>query len=270
MNILPHRVGILAIAVLSFAGQAKADENAAKPARKPVKLPGVLVDFQKRCVDLDAVICLDEGFLELIACAQGGKEHESIVAVSARAMHIHAALLLLEVNNGHPAMRKQVGEKEKRWVNVPPKGDPVDVFLVVKKDGKAIERPISDFVVHSNQRVDEVDGEVIVAPDGGPKKQENKAKRLPHTFLFAGSRLRDNGPGPRQYLADLSGHLISIATFGDELLCLPFHQTRENDALTWRIRSGSLPQPGTKVALRLRPHKPQPPKPQPPTPAQAQ
>jgi hypothetical protein len=247
----------LAFVFALLADASFADERAPeKPVRKPVKLPGMVIDFGKRCVDLEATVCLDEGFLELVTCTKGSKEHESIVAVSARAMHIHTALLLLGANNGHPAMRKPVDEEKTRWVNLPPRGDPIDVFLVTtNKDGKPIERPISDFVVQSSDRVDEVDGAVI-----SPTKRDGKGKhehetRLPHTFLFAGSHLRDNGPGPRQYLADLSGHVISIATFGDELLCLPFHQTQDNDALVWQVNPESLPKAGTKITLRLRPKK---------------
>jgi hypothetical protein len=241
------------------ANTTQADEVApAKPARKPVKLPGIVIDFEKRCVDLDAKVCLEEGFLELIACTKGSKEYESIVAVSAKAMHIHAALLLLGAKNGNPAMRKQVGEEEKRWVDIPPQGDSIEVFLVTtNKDGKAIERPISDFVVRSGERVDEVKGAVPTALNKTEKRGDEKKARLPHTFLFAGSSLRDNGPGPRQFLADLSGNVISIATFGDELLCLPFHQTQENDALMWQIKRKSLPKIGTEVTLRLRPKKKQ-------------
>lgn len=255
MMIFFRRATLLAIFLTFTTNLSWAEEPAPKkPARKPVKLPGMVIDFEKRCVDLEATVCREKGFLELIACTKGSKEHESIVAVPAKAMHIHTALLLLGANNGNPAMRKQVGEEEKRWVNIPPRGDPIDVFLITSnKDRKTIERPISDFVVRSNERVDEVDGALITAPKQTEKPADEKDSRLPHTFLFAGSHLRDNGPGPRQYLADLSGNVISIATFGDELLCLPFHQTQENDALMWRVKPESLPKTGTEVTLRLRP-----------------
>ena len=250
----------LVIVLSLFSTTTRADEpvtnkqGSLKPARKPVKLPGMVVDyFEKRCVDLEGTICLEKGLLELIACTKGSKEHESIVAVSAKAMHIHMGLLLLGANNGHPAMRKPVDEEKTRWVNVPPRGDSIDVFLVTtNKDGKLIEKPISDFIVRSSERVDEVDGAVIVAPDQTEKRSGEREARLPHTFIFAGSHLRDNGPGPRQYLADLSGNVISIASFGDELLCLPFHQTQENGALMWQVKPGTLPKVGTKITLRLR------------------
>jgi hypothetical protein len=257
MQHVPNIYCWLAIVLSLLSNKTQADEaTPPEPVRKPVKLPGMVVDFEKQSVDLEAAICLNDGFLELIACTKGSKEHESIVAVAARPMHIHTALLLLGAKNGNPAMRKQVGEEEKRWVNVPPQGDRIDVFLVTtNKDGKAIERPISDFIVRFSERVDEVDGAVIVAPNQSEKRADMKEARLPHTFLFAGSHLRDKRAGPREYLADLSGHVISIATFGDELLCLPFHQTRDNGDLTWHVKPESLPKVGTKVTLRLRPKK---------------
>jgi hypothetical protein len=211
-------------------------------------------------VDLDGVICLERGFLELIACTKGSKEHESIVAVSARAMHIHTALLLLGANNGHPAMQVPANKEKTRWAHVPPRGDPIDVFLVTTgKDGKPVERPISEFIVRSRERVDEVDGAVLVAPGEAEKLTGDNGRdaRLPHTFLFAGSHLQDKGTGPRQYLADVSGNVISIATFGDEVLCLPFPQTHEDGALMWHIKPESLPKVGTKVTLRLRPKRKQ-------------
>jgi hypothetical protein len=234
-------------------------ETTPKPRRRNVKLPGLVINFTDHCVDLEASVCLDRGFLELVACTKGSKEHESIVSVSARAMHVHTALLLLGANNGHPAMRKPVNKEKTRWVSFPPRGDPIGVFLVVKdKAGKPIERRVSDFIVRSRDRVDEVDGTVFTAPDQAKERENEKRTRLPHTFVFAGSHLRDNGPGPRQYLADLSGNVISIATFGDELLCLPDHETQVDGALTWQIKPDSLPKAGTKVMLRLRPKRKSP------------
>lgn len=246
----------------ALSNAKQAPEAAGKSARRVVKLPGLLIDLKQRCLDLEAVVCIESGYLELVACTKGSKEHESIVAVSARAMHVHTGLLLLGTNNGHPAMRKPIkGDGKTRWVNVPPLGDEIEVYLVLKgKDEKVVERPISDFIAKSRQRLDEVDGKVIAPPQqkeevGAQASTKRKALRaqLPHTFVFAGSHLRDNGPGPRQYLADVSGNVVSIATFGDEVLCLPFHQTQSDGGLTWHVNDGSLPKVGTKVTLRLRP-----------------
>ncbi len=219
---------------------------ATKPARKNVKLPGLLINFQQRCVDLESSVCLDRGFLELIACTKGSKEHESIVALTARPMHIHTALLLLGINSGNPAMRKPIDKQGTRWIDIPPKGDPVRVSLVFKSSkGKMVEYPISDFITRSEMSPDEkADSDTDDADED---------TEFPHTFLFAGSLLRGEGPGPRKYLADHSGNVISIATFGDELLCLPGVQSHENGALMWQVDATELPEVGSKVTLRLRP-----------------
>lgn len=122
----------------------------------------------------------------------------------------------------------------------------VNVFLVVKdKDGKTDERPISDFIKRSDHG-----GQGMPADNKGDKG----ADRFPtHTFLFAGSILHGDGEGPRRYLCDESGNVISIATFGDEVLCLPEVHSSDNGALMWSIDSTHLPAMGSKIILRLRP-----------------
>ena len=222
---------LVVVLTITLSGMACSSES--------VKLPGLEINVAKGTVDVESEICLDEGTLELVACTKGTKEHESIVAVEARPIHIHTALLLLGAEAGNPAMRKAVDENQTRWVDVPPRGGEVDVFLVWKdkKDG-VVERPISDFIKHAG---------------------EEKERFLTHTFLFAGSQLHGEGKGPRQYLSDRSGNVISISTFGDETLCLPDVHGHQNGTLLWQVDATHLPPVGTKVTLRLRPRlKPKP------------
>lgn len=117
---------------------------------------------------------LSEGALELIACNKDGKIHESIVAVEARPSHIHTALLLLGANNGTPAMRRPVNEARTRWVDVPPTGDLIDVFLEFPDaEGKPVERPISDFIRRTNR-------EGVDHAESGPEADEaQNIQRLP-------------------------------------------------------------------------------------------
>ena len=114
------RATMLALFVSAFGGvpadaaeekqPAVAESRTTNPsleeAIKKMQFPGVAIDLKERCVDIEATICLDSGMLELVACTKGGKEHESIVAVAARPMHIHTALLLLGAEAGNPAMRR--------------------------------------------------------------------------------------------------------------------------------------------------------------------
>jgi hypothetical protein len=95
----------------------------------------------------------------------------------------------------------------------------VDVSLVLRGEGgKWAERPISDFIIRSR-----------------PKSADPEPKLPTLTFLFAGSVLHGDGPGPRRYLSDDSGNVISLSTFGDELLCLPAIHSQANDALQWQV-----------------------------------
>lgn len=224
-------------------GSAGGATNATvQAALQQLKFPGVAINVQERCVDVESSVCLHRGALELVACTKGTKEHESIVAIEAKPVHIHTALLLLGAKPGSPATRQQLGDQAGRWIDVPPSGGPVDVFLVLKgKEGKMVEHPISDFIAPSSMRSDD-------------SAAADKEARFPtHTFLFAGSVLYGDGPGPRRYLSDASGNVISIATFGDELLCLPAIHSQDNDALMWQVNATNLPAVGSNVTLRLRP-----------------
>jgi hypothetical protein len=227
-------------------GPGKGTPNSSLAAA-PGKLnfPGVTINVQERSVDIAATVCLRHGSLELVACTKGTKEHESIVAVEARPMHIHAALLLLGAKPGSPATRRPLEDQAGRWAEVPPGGGPVDVFLVLKGEaGRMTEHPISDFIVRSSNRPDDA---AAADPEAGFPT---------HTFLFAGSVLHGDGPGPRRYLSDETGNVISLATFGDELLCLPEIHSHDNRALMWEVNPKVLPAVGSSVTLRLRPQIP--------------
>lgn len=230
------RPAIVAVwAVLVIAGWIVGSRGGAEP----VKLPGLEVRVTESCVDIKATVCLEEGTLELVACTKDTKEHESIVAVEAKAVHIHTALLLLGVKPGTPAGHQAVDEEETRWVPVAPSGGLVRVSLVTRdKSGKSEERSITKFIRR-------VEGAPVADGDDGSFSTDQ--------FVFAGSRLQDVGEGPRRYLADASGNVISISTFGDETLCLPGMHGHENGALLWEVNPEHLPAVGSEVILRLRP-----------------
>ena len=251
-SVRPFITAILPAIILAFSLTAMAEESSApalqpdasrfEPALKKLKLPGVDINLKERCVDVASVVCLAEGALELIACTKDTKEHEAIIMIEAVPKHVHTALLLIGAKPGSPAMRKAVDKEQTRWIDIPPSGGAVDVSLVITdKEGKTVERPISDFIVAN-------DDESNTAVEGA------KQERFPtNTFVFAGSILHGEGDGPRQYIADSSGNVISITTFGDELLCLSDFHDNANGALMWQIDSKHLPPVGTKVKLRLRP-----------------
>ena len=230
-------------------GEVKeAEESKAKGGKDAkaggVKLPGLEIHAEERYVDVQSKICLEKGALEVIACTKDSREHESIVVVDAKPMHIHAALLLLGGQNGNPAMRRPIEPDSPRWEEILPKGDVVEVFLVIKNaEGKNVERPIKDFLMPSEDEFAEIQGK----PKRGKVKDE-----FPKSFVFSGSFMMKTEDGQQQYLADSSGNVISISTFGDEVICLPGIHGQDNGSLEWQINPKHMPKVGTPVLLRLK------------------
>ncbi|MEM6506245.1 MAG: YdjY domain-containing protein [Planctomycetota bacterium] len=225
------------------AGDNKLEPDA--PAADKVELPGITIDAKHKRVDIDAKVALDNGLLELIACIPDSKEHESLVVIDAAPVHLHAALLLIGANNGHPAMVKPANKERTEWLHLPPRGDAIAVSLVypdLEGKDKVIERPISDFL----KRAERIDG-------GVPEDAEDldEPAEVFEAFLFAGSVVVKDEEGKQEYLADINGNVVSISTFGDEVLCLPTRVSQNNSELVWSVNDKHLPKVGTKVKLRL-------------------
>ena len=255
MNAAWRKVLGFGVVLLAGAGPAWAAPEAAdaggqeipaklREAIDRLKLPGVKINLERKSVDVEATVSLQAGLLELIACTKDTKEHESILRVDAKPSHVHAALLLLGAKPGNPAMRRMTEEDPPRFIDIPPRGQPIEVFLVFGEEPDK-EHPISDFLIPSDEQGGAVGG------------TEEPAEAFPtHTFLFAGSILHTEGEGPRTYIADQTGSVISISTFGDELLCLEGFHDQANEALMWQANHEKLPEVGTKVILRMRPREP--------------
>jgi hypothetical protein len=249
---------------------AAADAAAPKPARQlspelklaleKLKLPGVKINTELWTVDVDSRVCLREGLLELIACTKDTKEHESIIVVDAKPSHIHTALLLLGARPGSPAAQRLIDKEQGRYVSIPPSGNPVDVFLVFKDDkGVEAQHPISDFITRSDHYNDP-------SAPSDPKEAENAKKFTTDPFLFAGSILLPaEKNGPREYVCDETGDVISISTFGNELLCMSGIHGHENGALAWQVEGDKLPPVDSKIILRLKPRMKDQPAPEPGT-----
>jgi hypothetical protein len=205
---------------------------------------------KKGYIDVEAKICLTEGMLELLACTKDSKEHESLIAVVPKAAHIHAALLLIGAQPGNPAMRKEVETEDgPRWIDLEPRGQEIDISLVFNNEaGEPVEHPIKEFLIKSAEE----------SFEPKPEEKNNKENRAfpTNTFLFVGSHVFKDGEADPVYLADESGNVISLSTFGDELLALPGVHANDNQGLVWSVDPTRLPPLDTKVILRLKPKKP--------------
>lgn len=105
---------------------------------------GVMLYQQEKRVEVDARVCIRKGLLELFACAEGGKDHESAVVLLCKPQSLHLALVLLglkdkrECGGGGP---QQVGDA------TTPKGDRVLVFLEwTDTEGKVERRRAEELI----------------------------------------------------------------------------------------------------------------------------
>ncbi|MCH2162423.1 MAG: YdjY domain-containing protein [Phycisphaerales bacterium] len=199
-------------------------------SRAPIALQGgIEVSRDRREIRVPASVALDEGWLEVVACIPGTREHESIVVSDVTPSVVHAALLLIGAEPGHPG-----GYDQQRRQPTPPAGSPILVSVAWQDPdtGSRTERSVQELLVTDQE----------IAPPG---------------FVFAGSLMAPNPPslGPGEhYVADYVGTIVGLATFGDELVAAQeFHSPEQSvEPQAWRIRSGILPRSGTPVELILR------------------
>ena len=188
---------------------------------------GVLAVVDSGVVALPGWVALEEGWLEVAVCRQGTREHESVVATTARPSIVHAALLLAGLEPGRPARYRPDGTFE------PATGGPVEISIRFdEEDPAAGEMPLGDAIL--DERGEE-----------------------PIDWLFAGSTVHPNPPslGPGEYYAaDYAGTIVGLTTFGDEVVAAREARSPEIgiDPAVWKVRPGVLPPIGTPVTVIIR------------------
>ncbi|MEY4118004.1 MAG: hypothetical protein RLZZ116_1332 [Planctomycetota bacterium] len=198
--------------------------------------PQIRINRSEVALEFKATAVIETGFLEEYVCTVGTREHESLFAFDGKASEIHAAMLLAGFVPGEPGRWREAPNDDGslRLELSQPTGN--DVRVVVRlPDGT--EHPPEWFVRR--------------APlgDGGAQ-----SAAPPTRFRFAGSRFRtDRRSGRELYLADGSGSLIGLVTFGDEVIA-PIEVIPDQVSAAqpiWEVFSERMPKPGTVVTVHL-------------------
>lgn len=183
----------------------------------------VWYDPQRKLVVVDGEVALREGFLEMFACPQGTKEHESIVAVYAKAFQVHAALL-------------RVGAKQGRPVQFDPAY-------------RAVEGPVVDVYVLWR----DTQGEKHTARAQEWVRNTKTQKEMEQNWVFGGSGFwKDEETGKEHYYAD-DGDMICLSNFTTAMLDLPIASSQSSDQLMFESFTERIPPKGAKVRLVLIP-----------------
>lgn len=199
-------------------------------------VPGLTVDRDRNEVRIVARVACHQGFLEQLVCLAGTREHESLLSIAVAPSGVHAALLALGLEPGHPG----------RWsasdgggvATAAPEGPEIEAFVRRIRGSRVVEIPLRTWTS---------------GPDG---------LAFAPPLVFAGSEIRPNPPslarlrGPGEhYVADLTGSVIGLVTFGDEVIApIAVHPDRAEVAEPiYAARTEAMPLPGTAVTLVLRP-----------------
>jgi hypothetical protein len=209
-------------------GPAVLDEPAPPSA---VELPGgIRVDLAAGEVAFPAVVCIDVGWLEQVICTPGTREHEALLVADIRPSDLHAALVLIGLEPGRPGSWSY---EDRTFTFHPPTG----AAVAVRFDVAAIaDEPVPPSAW-------------IRGGDGRPFPDRD--------WLFAGSVIAENPPfmGPGEhYVADMTGSIMGLATFGDELLGFPeviSHEIAVQPA-EWEVNTDRIPPMGTRITVRMR------------------
>ena len=217
-----------------------AEPAPAPPREQVIELPGgVLVDRLGREVRVPAEVAIDVGWLEQIACSRGTREHESLLVVDVPPSEIHAALMLIGLKPGRPGawIFEESETGTPRVKRIAPKGDSVEVRVAYQdSEGSSHDRPIAAWIIGS---------------DG-----EETFPSMPWVFGGSTFRTHTSAEGTTEtYVADESGSLVGLVTFGDEVLGLDIVISDQIavDAAEWEVNTAVIPTPGTSVQMILRP-----------------
>ncbi len=219
------RVGSTCLALTallsSFSPQTLCAEEPAS-LKKPAQFgPGVRIDWQKRLVELDAEVVLRQGPLELLACSPQTREHESILRVHAKPLHVYQAMGLIGLTPGSPM---KFDERSKRWRR--PTGDSLMLSVRCSAKGATSVVPIERWL----------------------RDAEHKKSPRHIEWIFAGSRTLENG----KFGADLDGTVVCVVDFDTALIAVSDLHTADNEALWLEANTEAIPPVGTRCTLLIR------------------
>jgi hypothetical protein len=196
-------------------------------------------DPQRSSVEIRAWTCLDEGLLEQVACGPDSREHESLLVIKAKPSHIHAALLLAGFEPGAPG---QWTYDNNTLGTIAPTGEKLDIDVrYVDRSGQTIEHSVRNWIRDTNG---------VHAFPADP-------------WVFGGSSMRtyppsafsaDAGASREHYVADMTGSIIGLVTFGDEVI--GFSKVfADSDAVQppqWQVNAKIIPPLNTEVTVIVR------------------
>lgn len=223
-NKFPHSFFILIICFViipttGFSLQFASTDSTAPKVRKisatKYQIGSVILESEKREIYLSGKINMQKGMIELLACAPGGKTHESVLVLDVIPHDLQVSLLLLGLEF-HGDLEYQGDPRQ-------PKGDSVEIWVKWKNGNK--ERLVR--------------GEDLVYD----LESKNTMKRT--LWVFTGSRVVDN-----VFQADVEKSLIT--TYHDPFTILDNPLIAGGDDEVYQVNEKLVPPKGTPIEVILK------------------
>jgi hypothetical protein len=229
---------------------------ATRPAARTFALPGITVDQDTREIRIDGRVCIEQGILEYLAVAAGGKEYESVFGLDCRPSQLATAMMIAGYQAGDLPL-----ELRGDFVptTVPAATSPADAGPKVTSlpaEASATTRPEPTRVVVA------VD---VQQADGSWRRQpieslltDRRTQRSPERMMwaFTGSFFyRDPTTRIESFIADAEKSVIALWYDPTALLNLArdVGNPYRGDASGLQVNPAALPPKGTKVRLVLNP-----------------
>lgn len=194
------------------------------PNAKSLSKSGRLwIDRKRERVYIDGYVAMTRGPLEMFACPAGTKEHESIVAVLAKAREVHAALLAIDATPGTPVRF--------RPEFLPPTGQVIRVWVCW---------------YDSENQFHTVDGREWI-------EDLETEKSMTAEWVFAGSGFWQDPSDKREYYQADSGDMICVSNFSSAMLDIAISSSADADSLRFVPFERKIPARKTPVRLVLVP-----------------
>lgn len=189
---------------------------------RPMKSQEIWVDMKKKEVLVGGYVCLRGGVLEMFACPEGTKEHESVIAVFAEPEVVHTALVAIGAEKGNPVQYDPTYK--------PASGAKMTIEVMWKKDGKVVKR-------NAKEMIRQID-------TGEPLKQD---------WVFGGSALWKNTEESKPYYLANGGEFICVSNFPSAMMDLPIKSTTSDVDLLFEAFTDKIPPMNTRVLVKLVP-----------------
>ncbi len=176
------------------------------------KLGNLTLNSQDSEIIIPGIINMQQGIIELLACSEGGKVHESVLVLDIIPYHLHVALLLLGLNFG--------GGLEYQGDPNTPKGDSVEIWVKWKIDDN---------------------DKIVRAEDLIPRN-----KSMEHTaWVFSGSKIIDG-----KYMADIEKTIIT--TYHDPFTILDNPMSTGANDEVYKVNETIVPPKGTPISTIIK------------------